>query len=57
MGNNDTWYPLVSSEPFAQLAQLATRLETVNGEVDGILKECLSVKNFLAQPQGKERSK
>ena len=56
LGNNDTWYPLVSSEPFAQLAQLATRLETVNGEVDHILKECLSVKSFLAQPQGEERS-
>ena len=27
LGNNDTWFPLVSSEPFAQLAQLATRLE------------------------------
>ena len=52
LGNNDTWYPLVSSEPFAQLAQLATRLETVNGQVDHILKECLSVKSFLAQPQG-----
>ena len=56
LGNNDTWYPLVSSEPFAQLAQLATRLETVNGQVDHILKECLSVKSFLAQPQGMARS-
>ena len=25
LGNNDTWYPVSSSEPFAQLAQLATR--------------------------------
>ena len=33
LGNNDTWYPLVSSEPFAQLAQLATRLETVKDQV------------------------
>ena len=52
LGNNDTWYPLVSSEPFAQLAQLATRLETVKEQVNLTLDECLSVKSFLAQPQG-----
>ena len=51
LGNNDKWYPLVSEEPFAQLAQLATRLEEVNSQLSGILEECLSEKAFLAQPQ------
>ena len=53
VGNNDTWFPLVSAEPFAQLAQLATRLEDVKKEVTTILKECLSEKAFLAQPQAR----
>jgi len=53
LGNNDTWYPLVSAEPFAQLAQLATRLEGVKAQVSGILDECLSEKAFLAQPQAR----
>ena len=57
LGNNDTWYPLVSSEPFAQLAQLATRLETVKTQVSGILDLCLSEKTFLAHPQGGSNSK
>ena len=52
LGNNDTWYPLVSSEPFAQLAQLATRLETIKLQVNDILDQCLSEKTFLAHPQG-----
>ena len=56
LGNNDTWYPLVSSEPFAQLAQLATRLETVKTQVSGILDLCLSEKTFLAHPQGGSNS-
>ena len=53
LGNNDTWYPLVSSEPFAQLAQLATRLETVKDQVNVTLSQCLNVKSFLAHPQGR----
>ena len=53
VGNNDTWFPLVSAEPFAQLAQLATRLEGVKKEVTTILQECLSEKAFLAQPQAR----
>jgi len=53
LGNNDTWYPLVSAEPFAQLAQLATRLEGVKTQVSSILEECLSEKSFLAQPQAR----
>ena len=53
LGNSDTWQPLVSSEPFAQLAQLATRLESIKAEVNNILDTCLSEKTFLAHPQGK----
>jgi len=53
LGNNDTWYPLVSAEPFAQLAQLATRLEGVNTQVKDILEECHNEKAFLAQPQAR----
>lgn len=53
LGNNDTWYPLVSSEPFAQLAQLATRLENVKLEVSSILTECLTEEAFMAQPQAR----
>ena len=33
IGNNDTWYPVVSAEPFSQLAQLATRLEVLKPTV------------------------
>jgi len=43
----------VSAEPFAQLAQLATRLEGVKTQVSSILEECLSEKSFLAQPQAR----
>merc|ERR1719154_298617 len=53
LGNNDTWYPLVAAEPFAQLAQRATRLEGVKTQVGSILEECLSEKSFLAQPQAR----
>jgi len=53
LGNNDTWYPLVSAEPFAQLAQLATRLEDVKSQVNAILEECLSENSFIAQPQAR----
>merc|ERR1719239_1644156 len=42
LGNNDTWYPVSSSEPFAQLAQLATRLEAVKPEIQQLLDNCLS---------------
>ena len=34
-----------------QLAQLATRLETVKTQVNSILSSCLSEKSFLAHPQ------
>ena len=34
-----------------QLAQLATRLETVKTRVNDILGKCLSEKTFLAHPQ------
>merc|ERR1712059_1942 len=53
LGNNDTWYPLVSSEPFAQLAQLATRLEGVKLEVNKLLGHCLSEETFMALPQAR----
>merc|ERR1719158_717895 len=53
LGNSDTWQPLVSSEPFAQLAQLATRLESIKAEVNNILDTCLSEKTFLAHPQAR----
>ena len=51
MGNNDTWYPISSSEPFAQLAQLATRLEAVKPEIQQLLDNCLTEEAFQAHPQ------
>ena len=51
IGNNDTWYPVVSAEPFTQLAQLATRLETVKPSVTNLLSECLSDETWTALPQ------
>jgi len=53
LGNNDTWYPLVSSEPFAQLAQLATRLEGIKQEVNEALGDSLSEESFMALPQAR----
>ena len=51
LGNNDTWYPVSSSEPFAQLAQLATRLEAVKPEIQQLLDNCLTEEAFQAHPQ------
>ena len=51
LGNNDTWYPVTSSEPFAQLAQLATRLEGLKAEMQELLDTCLSEEAFMAHPQ------
>ena len=51
IGNNDTWFPVVSAEPFTQLAQLATRLEAVKPSVTSLLGECLSDETWTALPQ------
>ena len=53
IGNNDTWYPVVSAEPFTQLAQLATRLEVIKPAVTGLLGECLSDEAWSALPQSR----
>jgi len=53
IGNNDTWYPVVSAEPFTQLAQLATRLELIKPTVTKLLGECLSDETWSALPQSR----
>ena len=53
IGNNDTWYPVVSAEPFTQLAQLATRLEAIKPAVSDLLNQCLSDENWRALPQAR----
>jgi len=53
IGNNDTWYPVVSAEPFTQLAQLATRLEATRPSVSRILEQCLSDETWTALPQAR----
>lgn len=53
IGNNDTWYPVVTAEPFTQLAQLATRLEAIKPAVTSILDKCLSDETWTALPQAR----
>ena len=53
IGNNDTWYPVVSAEPFSQLAQLATRLEVLKPTVCSLLESCLSDEAWRALPQAR----
>lgn len=53
MGNNDSWCPVVSAEPFTQLAQLATRLEPLKDRVSQILSQCLSDEAWTALPQSR----
>jgi len=53
IGNNDTWYPVVSAEPFSQLAQLATRLEVLKPVVGDLLESCLSDEAWHALPQAR----
>jgi len=53
MGNNDSWCPIVSAEPFTQLAQLATRLEPLKYRVSQILSQCLSDEAWTALPQSR----
>ena len=53
IGNNDTWYPVVSAEPFTQLAQLATRLEAIKPTVTSVLEKCLSDETWRALPQAR----
>eukprot|EP00088_Acartia_fossae_P052586 TRINITY_DN5945_c0_g1_i2.p1 TRINITY_DN5945_c0_g1~~TRINITY_DN5945_c0_g1_i2.p1 ORF type:complete len:1186 (-),score=351.14 TRINITY_DN5945_c0_g1_i2:275-3715(-) len=53
MGNNDSWCPVVSAEPFTQLAQLATRLEPLKYRVAQVLSQCLSDEAWTALPQSR----
>jgi protein SMG6 len=53
IGNNDTWYPVVSAEPFSQIAQLATRLEVLKPTVCSLLESCLSDEAWRALPQAR----
>merc|ERR1719167_1193448 len=53
IGNNDTWYPVVSAEPFTQLAQLATRLEAIKPAVSDLLDQCLSDETWRDLPQAR----
>ena len=36
LGNNDTWFPIVSHEPFTELAKLATHLEKLKNAMKDI---------------------
>ena len=51
LGNNDTWWPVSTAEPFAQLAQLATRLEGLKGALGEVLELCLSEEAYVALAQ------
>ncbi len=47
LGNNDTWYPVVSDEAFVQFAQLATHLEKLKPLVKPVLAEFIDEEQYL----------
>ena len=42
LGNNDTWFPIVSHEPFTELAKLATHLEKLKNAMKDIIKHFIN---------------
>ena len=47
LGNNDTWFPIVSQEPFNELAKLATHLEKLKIAMKEIIKHFINQETFF----------
>ena len=47
LGNNDTWFPIVSQEPFNELAKLATHLEKLKIAMKEIIKHFINQETYL----------
>ena len=55
LGNNDTWYPIVSEEPFTQFARLATHLEKLKPLMKPVLVQFYTEEKYLALPSSERR--
>ena len=57
LGNNDTWFPVVSHEPFNELAKLATHLEKLKPAMRDIIKHFINQEAYYYNQENYEMIK